>query len=415
MGAKIICMASAKGGTGKTVLTATFGTFLAALGKKVLLIDTDAATNGLTLLHLKEVALQNEYAIAENRKPRGIYELEKSNDPAEIVTLKTGVQLIPATYSFINTEYIPLDAYKASLSKTLLSMRDSYDYIFLDAQAGSDPFAKVSMSKDISDEVIIVSEYDPMSAAGVERLKGLFREDLIYGRTWLLLNKMLPEFVQSFSDFLEVAKYLSPVPWDAEVVRAYARRKLALDLENGNLYTLAVMQTLKSLLGDTISTELQSWTKERAASISLPIEDQYKDTEKELQTLIQEKFIIEKKAMQKRAFFRIGFLSVALTLLLLSVFYLKDLMIMNLPLSIGISIIIVTLGLVVLLFASKNEENTDTYMSESRMRRKQEILENRLRNLEALKAGDLETLVKFRSRTPNASNNTMFSYRYKSP
>ena len=157
MSAKIICMASAKGGTGKTVLTATFGTFLASLGKKVLLIDTDAATNGLTLLHLKEVAMQNEYAIAANRKPSGIYELGKSKDSPEIITLKTGVHLIPATYSFINTENIKLDIYKSSLHTTLLSMKDSYDYIFLDAQAGSDLFAQVSMSKDVSDEVIIVS------------------------------------------------------------------------------------------------------------------------------------------------------------------------------------------------------------------------------------------------------------------
>ena len=50
MSARVICFASAKGGSGKTVITATIGSFLAALGKRVLLIDTDAATNGLTLL-----------------------------------------------------------------------------------------------------------------------------------------------------------------------------------------------------------------------------------------------------------------------------------------------------------------------------------------------------------------------------
>src|SRR5207244_1355802 len=132
-------------------------------------------------------------------------------------------------------------------------------YIFLDAQAGADPFAHVAMSKGVSHEVIIVSEYDPLSAAGVERLKGLFREDLTYDRTWVLLNKMLPDFVQSFSDFMEVAKYASPMPWDADVVRAYARRRLALDAEKGNDFTLAVMQTLKSILGPDIETDLDIW------------------------------------------------------------------------------------------------------------------------------------------------------------
>ncbi len=93
------------------------------------------------------------------------------------------------------------------------------------------------MKRGISDEVIIVSEYDPVSAAGVERLKGLLREDLTIDRTWILLNKLLPDFVQSFTDFLEVVKYPNPIPWDAEVVKAYARRKLALDLNYGNNHT----------------------------------------------------------------------------------------------------------------------------------------------------------------------------------
>ena len=52
MSANVICFASAKGGAGKTVVTATVGTFLAALGKRVLIIDTDAATNGLTLFYI---------------------------------------------------------------------------------------------------------------------------------------------------------------------------------------------------------------------------------------------------------------------------------------------------------------------------------------------------------------------------
>ena len=409
-------MASAKGGTGKTVLTATFGAFLVALGKKVLLIDTDAATNGLSLLYFKEVGVQNEDAIAKNRKPSGIYELVDSNDPAEIVILNSGVHLIPATYLFRNTENIPLDAYKSSLSRTLLSMRDSYDYIFLDAQAGSDPYAQVSISKKISDEVIIVSEYDPMSSAGVERLKGLFREDLTYDRTWLLLNKMLPEFVKSFSDFLEVARYISPIPWDADVVRAYARRRLALDLENGNDFTLAIIQTLKSLLGDTISTELQSWTKQKAALISQPIEDQYKDIEKELQFILKEKYELEKRAENKKIIAKLGFIiSSFSTVIILSGIYLHIFLISDWR----FQIFFITFSIFTIIFArylTKDEINKNFYMSESRIRRTQERLENRLDKLDSLRSGDLETLLKYRSGKYDASGNIEREYtnRYES-
>ena len=55
MTAKVICFASAKGGSGKTVISASLAKFLAAVGKKVLLVDMDAATNGLSLLYLDEL------------------------------------------------------------------------------------------------------------------------------------------------------------------------------------------------------------------------------------------------------------------------------------------------------------------------------------------------------------------------
>jgi cellulose biosynthesis protein BcsQ len=51
--ARIICLASAKGGSGKTVIASAFAQVLSGLNKKVLLIDTDGATNGLTLVNLQ--------------------------------------------------------------------------------------------------------------------------------------------------------------------------------------------------------------------------------------------------------------------------------------------------------------------------------------------------------------------------
>ena len=162
--------------------------------------------------------------------------------------ISAGLHVLPASYSFENTEDVPLETYSSALHSAVRTYRETYDYIFLDAEAGSDEFAAVAISEGVSDRVVIVSEYDPMSAAGMERLKAISRDDMQYHRTWVLLNKMLPEFVKSFRDFMEVARYLSPIPWNAEVVRAYARRSLALDLAEGNEYTLAIVQALRSLL-----------------------------------------------------------------------------------------------------------------------------------------------------------------------
>lgn len=277
MRARVICVASAKGGSGKTLLTATFGSFLAALGRRVLLVDTDAATNGLSLLYLRDLT---RTAVAEDRVRRGLFE-----DGAGELTptaVRENLDLLPATYRFANSEAVPVETYHAALRESLDRFGRDYDYIFLDAQAGADAYAEVAVSPEVSDEVVIVTEYDPVSAAGVERLKAIFGDSLAYPRTWILLNKMLPDFVSSFSEFLEIARYLSPVPWDAQVVRAYARRTLALDTERGNDHTLAVLNTLRGMLGDELGEDLDRWLDSRAEAIRAPIRDQLAETRDEL-------------------------------------------------------------------------------------------------------------------------------------
>ena len=282
-------MASAKGGSGKTVLTVTLGTFLVKLGKKVLIADTDAATNGLSIFNLKALTRGKSQARADNIVPLGIYEVGPNVGSPYIIKLDTGVDMIPATYEFKNTEGLDGQALKDSLATTLSQIRGDYDYIFLDAQAGSDVYAQISLDPAISDEAIIVSEYDPVSAAGVERLKTLFKDSLNYERTWILLNKMLPEFVKSFSDFMEIVRYLAPIPWDAEVVRAFARRQVPILSAQATEYTLAIMRTLQTLLGEEIASDLKQWREDQTEMIRKPLDNKIKDTELEMQSFLKYK------------------------------------------------------------------------------------------------------------------------------
>jgi len=398
MAAMVICMASAKGGSGKTVLTATFAAFLVTLGKRVLMIDTDAATNGLTLMFLKETMMQSDTALSQRRTASGIFDdLSKTASP-EIVKTSTGAHLLPATYQFKNTELIPVGQFEASLQRVLQVLKDDYDYIFLDAQAGADSVAHIAMSQNYSNQVVIVSEYDPLSAAGVERLKGLFREDLTYVRTWILLNKMLPDFVQSFSDFMEVAKYASPIPWDADVVRAYARRRLALDLERGNEFTLAVVQTLRSILGDEIGADLDSWLSSRTAALREPIQTQYEDAERGLESLIREQALNSLRARARRLRLQ---LAVILTLILVSGgavyvvrrfgFFGQDLGGKIWPLT----PILVPLGYAIYRIAILvTGDSIDREVEEYRFSRQREVLQDRLKKLEALKSADAAALLR---------------------
>ena len=308
MGARVICMASAKGGSGKTTLTATLAAFLRGLGKQVAMIDTDASTNGLTLLYLKEVRIHHEFLIAKKVRPEGVFELGTgpSGQPNPCwFQLPSGVYLMPATYSFQNTEGIDPAQYRNNLSRALLDLREKVDFIFLDAQAGSDVFASISISRHISDEVVIVSEFDPISAAGVERLKALFREDLTYGRTWVLLNKILPDFAKSFGEFMEIARYLHPITWDAEVVKSFARRRLALDFDNINLYTASIARTLQGLLIESMDIEIKEWMTEAQEGAMLPIRERIGRLEKDIYYL-EEKISLRERSKLKSLFIVAG-------------------------------------------------------------------------------------------------------------
>lgn len=395
---KVICLASAKGGSGKTVLTATFATFLAGIGKKTIMVDVDQATYGLTLLYLTEVKKHADRAGNKGRRPRGLFDGLAQVKEGDVVKLKNEIDLIPATYDFREREEATIGELRAALQPLLMDLRRSYDFVFLDGQAGSSDLSRLAMSKDICDEVVIVSEYDPMSAAGVERLKGLLREELTYIRTWVLLNKMLPEFVKTFSDFLEVTKYLSPIPWDADVVRAYSRRRLALDMEYGNVYTLAVMQTLKGLLGEGIGSEIEEWAENRASNIRQPLEEQYRDAEMELEGLLKVKARDEEKRVMRRL--RWVLASVVPLLGGIGLLMMGKLDILTdwfgsyseVVIKIGIAFIIaITMILVITRFGMKTGESL---IAKSRFDRQKAFLENRLKNLEVLREANLETLVK---------------------
>jgi cellulose biosynthesis protein BcsQ len=283
---QVICMASVKGGSGKTVLAATFAAILSKIGKRVLLVDTDAATNGLSLLYLNEVIAYRESLPKGFPPPAGTYELPSRQDvTAEMVPLDQNLALLPATYKFFDSETVDVGRYKHSLRTATRQWREDFDFIFLDAQAGSDGFAHGAMERETSDHVILVSEYDPLSAAGIERLKAIFPYDLSYDRIWILLNKMLPDIATKYGEFLEVARYLPPITWNADVVRAYSRRSLAIDLDYGNDFTVAVCRSLSSWVDPKTDKELEAWLSDKAAELRLPLMTQVEDLKSEIDSV----------------------------------------------------------------------------------------------------------------------------------
>ena len=302
MSAKAICIASAKGGAGKTGLTATFGSFLSDLGLKVLLIDGDFATCGLTLLYLKEVGARANAVQSMSRSPVGLCEAIAEPLACDEVELREGLSLIPASYRLPAVGVQSSEITRQRLASLLHDQRHRFDFILIDAQAGAAEMAQIAMSRKVADEVVIVSENDRISAFAVERLRAQLREDLTGDRAWILLNKVPPEFAKSSADFLENVKYLGPIPWETESARTHARRRLALDTETGNDYPLSILRTLKGLCGESIQRQFEAWVQSYTAVVRQPLEEQYVDAEKELALLLSHKSRTERRAQVSKWF-----------------------------------------------------------------------------------------------------------------
>lgn len=265
--AEIVCFISSKGGSGKTVTSSSLGTFLSALGFRVLLVDTDASTNGMTLLYLEQ--LLGRRPLQLNRRGVGLFEARAGVTPSRIEIDDT-LQLVPATFALRDTEQTELAQFDTAL-RAIIRDAEEYDFVLLDAQAGTDPFARAAA--EVSDQCVIVSEYDPVSAQGIDRLKIIFESTLKPSATWILFNKVLPEFASAIGDGLAVARYLTPIPWDADVVRAFAKRDLAINMTVPNPYTLAISQVAYNLFPDETGDAIELWRDAAIKSITTPVEE----------------------------------------------------------------------------------------------------------------------------------------------
>jgi len=285
----VLSFISAKGGVGKTVTVASIGSLLADLGKRVMMVDLDANTNGLTLLNLQHVVAGKSPSRAPSGRERpalqGFFTACQSGTPPDPLLLRDNLYIVPASYT-MEPALVPTESeIDKTLSLLLEQNRTDFDYIILDNQAGLNICATEAIK--VSDINVIVSEYDPVSAEGVERMRYSLRDTLLYNKTWILVNKVLPEFASAVGDSMKIFRYASPIPWDIDVVRAFVARKVALDTENGNLFTAAIMRATTSLLGEDIRHEIAAWTQSRGESFRKSTKERKAQADLRLRAVIE--------------------------------------------------------------------------------------------------------------------------------
>ena len=207
---ELIAVASGKGGTGKTSVTAGVASALALMGKRVLCIDCDVGLRNLDIsLGLAESCPLSFLDVCE-----GGYPLSQA----------TAHPLMP-TLHFLTApmnrppERIDTEAFGAMLTKA----RHVYDYIFLDAPAGVD--AGFRLASLFADRCILVTGPGPAAvrdAARTAQVLELMGKENIR----LVVNRVEPALVRAMAttidDVMDTAglPLLGIVPEDKNVTLA---------------------------------------------------------------------------------------------------------------------------------------------------------------------------------------------------
>lgn len=127
---KIIAIANQKGGVGKTTTAINLGAYLAEMGKKVLVMDSDPQGNTTTGLGIDKNSVNGTFydLLTGNMEFNDIVE-STSFDEFSIDVLATDIQLSGAEIELINfdrREFILSDIVDDN------NIRESYDYVLID-------------------------------------------------------------------------------------------------------------------------------------------------------------------------------------------------------------------------------------------------------------------------------------------
>jgi len=125
--ARVIAVCNQKGGVGKTTTSVNLGAYLAALGKRVLLVDFDPQANATSGLGVDKKALsQNIYNVLINNTP--LEEIIKSVYGENFKLLPSSINLTGAEIeliSLMNREY--------RLKNAIKGLDQEYDFILIDS------------------------------------------------------------------------------------------------------------------------------------------------------------------------------------------------------------------------------------------------------------------------------------------
>ena len=240
---RVLVITSGKGGVGKTTTVANIGTGLAALGNKVVLLDTDIGLRNLDVV----MGLEN----------RIVY---------DIVDAATGQcklkQAMIKDKRFENMYLIPAaqtkdkNAVNESQMKAICEeLREEFDYVLIDCPAGIEQGFKNAIAG--ADAAIVVTNPEVSAVRDADRIIGLLEANGL-NEPKLIINRMRANMVKQgdmmgVDDMLEIlaVKLLGVVPEDDNIVISTNRGEPAV-LDQKSQAGQAYRNIVQRILGNNV-------------------------------------------------------------------------------------------------------------------------------------------------------------------
>lgn len=164
---KIIAFANQKGGVGKTTTCVNVATYMALMGKKVLLLDLDPQGNATSAV-----------GINKSKDLKTIYDLideESSYDEVIQQTIVNNLYIIPSTVDLAGAEVelIQFPNREKIIKKILDEIKESYDFILIDCPPSLGLITVNALTA--SDSVLIPMQCEFFSLEGITQLMNTIR------------------------------------------------------------------------------------------------------------------------------------------------------------------------------------------------------------------------------------------------
>ena len=191
---EVIVITSGKGGVGKTTTVANIGTGLAAMGKKVVVVDTDIGLRNLDVVMGLENRIVYNLVDVINGSCRLKQALIRDRRHSELY-------LLPSAQTKDKTAVSP-----EQMIKLTQELREEFDYVLLDCPAGIEQGFKNAIAG--ADKAIVVTTPEVSAIRDADRIIGLLEAGDIRDIR-LIINRLRPDMIargdmMSVDDVLEI-------------------------------------------------------------------------------------------------------------------------------------------------------------------------------------------------------------------